>query len=199
MEDLSSLTTGTGTGTNTTAFSTPMVTPPERDLNWSAQAGKFNHALGPGQTKPGNLLPPPQAQGLSSSSSQKPRTGSGSSSVNNFFKRPSPVQTSSTGSFHSFASSSQQGTRPGSVVPPAAAGYVNARMAREEERRVELEQKSKKESKKEAGNAVAGVGRDGYKIVDGVEKKRSTSGVYTRELRGRDHVVRDDTGADELG
>ena len=200
MEDLSSLTTGTGTSTNTSAsaVSTPMVTPPERELNWSAgQGGKYPHGLAQGQSKSGNLLPPPQAQ-AQTHVSHKPRTGSGSSSANIFFKRPSAVQIPSTNSLHSLASTSQQGTRPGSIVPGAAAGYVNARMAREEERRVELEQKRERENKKDGGNGVGGVVvRDGYKIVDGVEKKRSTSGVYTRELRrGEKLFVGLDTGAD---
>jgi hypothetical protein len=184
MEGLSGLTTGTGT--NPSVVSTPMITPPERDLNWASQAGKSNPGMNHSQIKPGNLLPPPsQAQGTSS---HKPRTGSGSgsgsTSANIFFKRPSAVQTSSTNSLYSLASTTslQQGTRSGSVVPAASgAGYVNARMAREEERRVELEQKRERENKKETGNGVGGVARDGYKIVDGVEKKRSTSGVYTRE------------------
>jgi hypothetical protein len=41
-----------------------------------------------------------------------------------------------------------------------------------------LELKREKENKEKER---VGVVKDGYKIVDGVEKKRSTSGVYTRK------------------
>jgi hypothetical protein len=51
-------------------------------------------------------------------------------------------------------------------------------LAREGERKAELELKREKENKEKER---VGVVKDGYKIVDGVEKKRSTSGVYTRK------------------
>lgn len=54
-------------------------------------------------------------------------------------------------------------------------GYVNARVAREQE----------------AEKAKANKGiylKDGYKIVDGVQKKASSSGVYTREWQ-RSHLA----------
>lgn len=76
----------------------------------------------------------------------------------------------------------QSGSK-GSTTPSLAGGYVNARMAREEERKTELDQKQKRERESSKGGTATGMGRDGYKIVDGVEKKQSASGVYTRESR----------------
>ena len=178
--EVSSMTTGTS------GFPSPAVTPPYgspfngtpmnagTNLNTSmnsipsSSSGSSSHP-DPGQTHL-NALPKLSSRNSSSS----------------FFKRPYPIlPSSSSASIHSVSSAhynnshSRGSTTPSLAGNTSAAGYVNARLAREEERKAELELKREKENKEKER---VGVVKDGYKIVDGVEKKRSTSGVYTRKF-----------------
>jgi hypothetical protein len=126
-----------------------------------------------------------------------------SSSSSSIFKRPRGSLSAGGGgsswSVHSQSSNQPGGSRKTSAPPSSTpsqppvnpSGYVNARKAREEERRLELEQK--RETEKNAGIVV----KDGYKIVDGVEKKRSTSGVYTRTSGSRISPILGDHLQDE--
>jgi hypothetical protein len=177
--EVSSMTTGTS------GFPSPAVTPP--------YGSPFNGApmnTGANLNTSMNSIP-----SSSSGSSSHPDAGhthlnalpklSSRNSSSSFFKRPYPVlPSSSSASIHSVSSAHQNNSHSrGSTTPSlagntSAAGYVNARLAREEERKAELELKREKENKEKER---IGVVKDGYKIVDGVEKKRSTSGVYTRK------------------
>jgi hypothetical protein len=177
--EVSSMTTGTS------GFPSPAVTPP--------YGSPFNGApmnTGANLNTSMNSIP-----SSSSGSSSHPDAGhthlnalpklSSRNSSSSFFKRPYPVlPSSSSASIHSVSSAhhnnshSRGSTTPSLAGNTSAAGYVNARLAREEERKAELELKREKENKEKER---IGVVKDGYKIVDGVEKKRSTSGVYTRK------------------
>lgn len=69
-----------------------------------------------------------------------------------------------------------------SVPGPSGNGYVSARVTRELERQKEVTASRKKQMDTSVGVVVKEDGtviRDGFKIVDGVAKKSSSSGVYT--------------------
>jgi hypothetical protein len=177
--EVSSMTTGTS------GFPSPAVTPP--------YGSPFNGTpmnTGANLNTSMNSIP-----SSSSGSSSHPDAGhthlnalpklSSRNSSSSFFKRPYPLlPSSSSASIHSVSSAhhnnshSRGSTTPSLAGNTSAAGYVNARLAREGERKAELELKREKENKEKER---VGVVKDGYKIVDGVEKKRSTSGVYTRK------------------
>lgn len=118
----------------------------------------------------------------------------------NIFKKPHLPSNSTSAAASGSTSpnlSSAQATPSPATTPLASAsgGYMNARLAREEERRLELEKRrerdrgrlvdvTREDKVESAGMAAVGGGKvtvkDGYKIIDGVEKKQSSSGVYTR-------------------
>jgi hypothetical protein len=69
-------------------------------------------------------------------------------------------------------------------MPSTSGNYVTARMARELDRKKEIETNRKKQRDDSVGVVVKEDGtvvRDGHKIIDGVAKKAASSGVYTRE------------------
>lgn len=113
------------------------------------------------------------------------------------FRKPHhPSSSVASGSTSPNLISAQTTPSPGTTPLATASGsggggYMNARLAREEERRLELEKRRERdrgrlvEITREDMAESAGMGKvvvkDGYKIIDGVEKKQSSSGVYTRE------------------
>lgn len=193
--DASSMTTGTS------VFPSPTVTPPAgspfgvpglgagsaADLGSGSGSGSGSGLASGSGSRSGSIPDMLNSQGLPMAKPQPPPPETTTSSSGSFFKRPYPIlPSSSSASLHSMSSQTQnqgQSGSKGSTTPSLAGGYVNARMAREEERKTELDQKQKRERESSKGGTATGMGRDGYKIVDGVEKKQSASGVYTRESR----------------
>lgn len=127
--------------------------------------------------------PPPQSASVTSLHMQKPAvtdpTSPASSSHINHDptspKRGSMSPSLMSGSFFGSGVGLAGGTAVAGSGGGGGGGYVNARVAREQE----------------AEKAKANKGiylKDGYKIVDGVQKKASSSGVYTREWQ-RSHLA----------